>query len=115
MSVGTEEAADLDGLPAYDYPEGFAVNDAVYTLHAVEFAPPLNPNVGSIFDDTSADIEQTWERAEKVGDAISSANQKKVERRMKEASETVREVMLRVVEGAQATEAATEEQTDSNS
>jgi len=116
MSAGAKEAADFDDLLAYDYPEGFAANDAVYTLHAVEFAPPLNPNVSSIFDDPSDDIGQTWERAEEMGDLISSADKEEVGRRLREARQTVREVMQKVSgESAQAPEAATEEQTDSNS
>ena len=68
----------------------------MYTLHAVEFAPPLNPDVSSIFDDPSDDIRQTWERAEEMGDLISSAGKEEVGRRLREARQTVREVMQKV-------------------
>jgi hypothetical protein len=111
VSSGAEEAADFDDVYTSDYPERFVTSDAVYTLHAVEFVPPSNPNISSLFDDSPAAIRRTWERAKEVGNTISSANEETVKQRLQDARETVKDVLQRLEERAKRTEAAPEETT----
>jgi|ERR1022692_1270058 hypothetical protein len=92
MTSDAEEiSAGLDTAPSLgpEYPEKFVTSDAVYTVRSVDYVPSSTQETRSLFEDTQADIDRTWERVNEVSISISSASQEQVAERADKAKELV--------------------------
>lgn len=85
MNVSVVPAVETEDPVGNTYPERFVTQDAFYVLHSRDFVPQSTPDVGSLFDDSQEQINETWARATKMSAKVSSADKNEVERLLREA------------------------------